>query len=144
MALSDYEKEVLAELEAEFKADRSEEAQSTVRAAQQFTVHTGSGKTDSAEKFAFSPRRIAAGLILAIVGLIGLLVAVSMGYSLLSILTGVASFALSVAGLFYALQRPSGGKIRKAKKSSARSGQASWWQRFMFNQERRWDERDRF
>lgn len=144
VALSDYEKEVLAELEAEFKADRSDEAKSTVRAAQQFTVHTGSGKREPAGRIAFSPRRIAVGLILAVCGLSGILVAVSMGYSLLSILGGVASFAVSVAGLFYALQSPSRGKNRRPKKTATTQPRASWWQRFMYNQERRWDERDRF
>jgi hypothetical protein len=87
------------------------------------------------------PRRIALGLTGAVLGMIVLVAAVSLGYSVLSILLGVAGFALTVAGVLYALSRP-GGKASAAEKSAAdKKNESGGWDSFIQDQERRWDNR---
>ena len=54
-----------------------------------------------------APRRIALGFGGAVLGMVVLVGAVSLGYSLVSILLGVVGFALTVGGILYALSRPS-------------------------------------
>lgn len=135
MALSDYEKEVLAELEAALFADKSPEAASTHDAVREFAKDT-----ERSTRRTFSPRRIAVGLILAVLGLVGLISAVTIGYSVASVLLGVASFAVSVAGVHYALHRQ---EIAHHKPAAPKRSGESRMKRFMDGQERRWDERER-
>lgn len=157
MALSDYEKEVLAELEAEFASDTTAHGTSAHRAAQEF--HRQATQPDSEPaRGPLSPRRIAIGLIAAVLGISGLLTAVTIGYSALSIAVGIASFVVAVLGVYYAIHQPHNGGATTALQSgrtpSGRTGGAAkktstpneglrgWYRRFMEDQQRRWDERD--
>ena len=73
--------------------------------------------------------------------MIVLVAAVSLGYSVASILLGVAGFALTVAGVLYALSRP-GGKASATEKSAAdKKNESGGWDSFIQDQERRWDNR---
>ena len=76
-------------------------------------------------------------------GMVVLVAAVSLGYSVVSILLGVVGFALTVAGVLFALSRPGAtsseeaGQAAKRKKSKESGG----WDSFIQDQERRWDDR---
>lgn len=139
MALSDYEKEVLAELEAEFSADSSREAASTQKVVREFEK-----KAESRPSAVFSVRHIALGALLALAGLVGLIVAVSLGYRPLSVVTGVVSFAVIVAGCYCALHRSAPEDGRSASRSvGCSASKQSRLGNFMDAQRRRWDERER-
>ncbi|MBJ2328983.1 DUF3040 domain-containing protein [Schaalia cardiffensis] len=129
MALSDYEKQVLEQMEEEFR-----------RADPAFASQMESPIEDHAP-LRLSPRRIAAGALLAVVGLIVLVAAVSLGYSLVSILLGVAGFILMVGGVWFAISSPKGSGVPSLKKKVKR--QRSSWASFLADQERRWQERGR-
>lgn len=134
MALSEYEKQVLQELEAEFSRDSSEAATSAAKLAEQM----GKAHGPSARGH-FVPRYIAAGGVIVVFGLGILLTAVTLGYSLWSILLGVLGFICMLGGILLALHtQPAAGKkpAKKAKPSRGRS-----WQSFLDRQERRWDDR---
>ena len=89
-----------------------------------------------------APRRIALGLTGAVLGMVVLVAAVSLGYSILSILLGVAGFALTVAGILYALSRPGASSSQSTDESSERGAEkGSGWNSFIQDQERRWDDR---
>ncbi len=134
MALSEYEKQVLQELEAEFSRDSSEAATSASKLAEQM------GKTETERaRGHFVPRYVAAGSVLAVIGLGILLAAVTLGYSLWSILLGVLGFGSMLGGIMLALHtQPSTGK-KPAKRGKAPRGRS--WQTFIDRQERRWDDR---
>lgn len=137
MALSEYEKQVLEQMEAEFRREDPELV----------SEMTKSLADDEAPKGTLSPRRIALGLCMAAAGLILLVVAVSLGYSLWSILLGVAAFLLMVGGVLFALRSdaPAGASAGKGGRGSkgGRPGRGSGWSQFIADQERRWDERRR-
>lgn len=150
MALSDYEKQVLAELEAEFASDTTKQGASTQRAAEEFAGQSRSeaqSKKTSTRRQFLSPRRIAAGGVIAVMGVIGLLAAVSLGYSTLSIALGMVSFAIVVGGIYYALHSTaapaSGIDASRSARGRSRTGSSSGLKRFMDEQARRWDERER-
>lgn len=130
MALSDYEKQVLEQMEEEFRrADPAFASQMETPIEEPV-----SGR--------LSPRRIAAGAVVAVSGLIVLVAAVSLGYSIVSILLGVLGFILMVGGIWFAISSPKGAPARKPAKGRG-SRQASAWARFLEDQERRWRERGR-
>ena len=55
---------------------------------------------------------------------------------------GVAGFALTVAGILYALSRPGVSSSQSADESSERGAEkGSGWNSFIQDQERRWDDR---
>lgn len=130
MALSEYEKRVLEQMEAEFR-----------RADPDLVSEMTQPISDEPEGGAYSPRSIAIGVLVAVGGLGVLIGAVSLGYSLWSILLGVVAFVLMVGGVWFALsspKAPSSGPASLKKKSSG-----SLWARFIEGQERRWQERRR-
>ncbi len=129
MALSDYEKQVLEQMEEEFR-----------RADPAFASQMESPIEDHTP-LRLSPRRIAAGALLAVVGLIVLVAAVSLGYSIASILLGVVGFILMVGGVWFAISSPKGIGVPSPKKKVKR--QQSSWASFLADQERRWQERGR-
>lgn len=133
MALSEYEKQVLQELEAEFSRDSSEAATSAAKLAEQM------GKADAeGARGHFVPRFVAAGIVIVVLGLGILLTAVSLGYSIWSILLGVLGFICMLGGILLALHtQPASGS--KPKRESAPRGRS--WQSFLDRQERRWDDR---
>ena len=147
MALSDYEKQVLAELEAEFEKDTTRQGASTQRAAHEFSSTAEKPRS----RGHLSVRRIAVGGVIAVVGLVLLLLSVSLGYSPLSIGLGAASFLLVVGGVYYALHTTPTHRSSVSERSHEQTGKGfsstsavgGRLRRFMDEQERRWDERER-
>ena len=133
MALTEYEKKILEQMEASLREeDPALASQMSTPAAEE---------EDEPARGPRAPRRIALGLTGAVLGMVVLVAAVSLGYSILSILLGVAGFALTVAGILYALSRP-GASSGLADESSERGAdKSSGWDSFIQDQERRWDDR---
>ena len=134
MALTEYEKKILEQMEASLREeDPALASQMSAPAAEE---------EDEPARGPRAPRRIALGLPGAVLGMVVLVVAVSLGYSIISILLGVAGFALTVAGILYALSRPGSessdrSRVPKQKKTNESGG----WDSFIQDQERRWDDR---
>ena len=134
MALTEYEKRILEQMEASLREEDP-------ALASQMSAPVSDELESEAPAAPRGPRRIALGLTGAVLGMIVLVAAVSLGYSVLSILLGVAGFALTVAGVLYALSRP-GGKANAAEKSAAdKKNESGGWDSFIQDQERRWDNR---
>lgn len=134
MALTEYEKKILEQMEASLREEDP-------ALASQMSAPVSDELESEAPASPRGPRRIALGLTGAVLGMIVLVAAVSLGYSVMSILLGVAGFALTVAGVLYALSRP-GGKASAAEKSAAdKKNESGGWDSFIQDQERRWDNR---
>ena len=133
MALTEYEKKILEQMEASLREeDPALASQMSAPAAEE------EGEPARGPR---APRRIALGLTGAVLGMVVLVAAVSLGYSVLSILLGVAGFALTVAGILYALSR-SGASSGSADEASVHGAdKSSGWNSFIQDQERRWDDR---
>ena len=134
MALTEYEKKILEQMEASLREeDPALASQWSAPAAEE---------EDEPARGPRAPRRIALGLTGAVLGMVVLVAAVSLGYSILSILLGVAGFALTVAGILYALSRPGASSSQSTDESSERGAEkGSGWNSFIQDQERRWDDR---
>lgn len=127
MALTDYEKKVLEQMEAELAAESPGLAKQMSAPAPQ-------------ERGPLAPRRIAAGGAVLVIGLLVLIGAVSLGYSAASLALGVVGFALMTTGILYALSRPKGtGPARQANALGREEKRG--WDSFIEDQERRWDDR---
>ena len=134
MALTEYEKKILEQMEASLREEDP-------ALASQMSAPVSDELESEVPAAPRGPRRIALGLTGAVLGMIVLVVAVFLGYSVLSILLGVAGFALTVAGVLYALSRP-GGKASATEKSAAdKKNESGGWDSFIQDQERRWDNR---
>lgn len=134
MALTEYEKKILEQMEASLREEDP-------ALASQMSAPAVEEETEPA-RGPRAPRRIALGLTGGVLGMVVLVAAVSLGYSILSILLGVAGFALTVAGILYALSRPGAPSSELADESSARGAdKSSGWSSFIQDQERRWDDR---
>ena len=134
MALTEYEKKILEQMEASLREEDP-------ALASQMSAPVSDELESEAPAAPRGPRRIALGLTGAVLGMIVLVAAVSLGYSVLSILLGVAGFVLTVAGVLYALSRP-GGKASATEKSAAdKKNESGGWDSFIQDQERRWDNR---
>ena len=118
MALSDYEKEVLEEMEAQFDHQPSS-----------FRDHVREDAHSPRSSSKLSPKRVAIGSLMIVAGLLILVAAVSLGYSVISLIVGVAGFLFMLGGAWYALQTP-----RVLRPGAKRSS-------FMQRQEERWDRR---
>ena len=130
MALTEYEKKILEQMEASLREeDPALASQMSAPAAEE---------EDEPARGPRAPRRIALGLTGAVLGMVVLVAAVSLGYSILSILLGVAGFALTVAGILYALSRPGASSSGSAERGAEKG---SGWNSFIQDQERRWDDR---
>ena len=134
MALTEYEKKILEQMEASLREeDPALASQMSAPAAEEETEPARGPR---------APRRIALGLTGAVLGMVVLVAAVSLGYSILSILLGVAGFALTVAGILYALSRPGTSSSESAEESSEHgTDKSGGWNSFIQDQERRWDDR---
>ena len=132
MALTEYEKKVLEQMEASLREeDPALASQMSAPAAEKERQPSRGPRT---------PRRVALGLTGTVLGMLVLVAAVSLGYSIVSILVGVMGFALMVAGILYALARPSSASRTSGDDSSAKD-KNSGWSSFIQDQERRWDDR---
>ena len=118
MALSDYEKQVLEEMEAQFDHQPSS-----------FRDHVREDAHLPRSSSKLSPKRVAVGSLMIVAGLLILVAAVSLGYSVISLIVGVAGFLFMLGGAWYALQTP-----RVSRPGAKRSS-------FMQRQEERWDRR---
>lgn len=118
MALSDYEKQVLEEMEAQFDHQPSS-----------FRDHVREDAHSPRSSSKLSPKRVAVGSLMIVAGLLILVAAVSLGYSVISLIVGVAGFLFMLGGAWYALQTP-----RVLRPGAKRSS-------FMQCQEERWDRR---
>lgn len=118
MALSDYEKQVLEEMEAQFDHQPSS-----------FRDHVREDAHSPRSSSKLSPKRVAVGSLMIVAGLLILVAAVSLGYSVISLIVGVAGFLFMLGGAWYALQTP-----RVLRTGAKRSS-------FMQRQEERWDRR---
>ena len=98
MALTEYEKKVLEQMEASLREEDPALASQMSAPAAAEESEPSSGPR--------APRRIALGFGGAALGMVVLVAAVSLGYSVVSILLGVVGFALTVAGVLFALSRP--------------------------------------
>lgn len=133
MALTEYEKKILEQMEASLREeDPALASQMSAPAAEE------EGEPARGPR---APRRIALGLTGAVLGMVVLVAAVSLGYSVLSILLGVAGFALTVAGILYALSRPGASSGSADEASEHGADKSSGWDSFIQDQERRWDDR---
>ncbi len=129
MALSEHEKQVLAEMERHLReqdpklADAIAGAGVAPKEEPKATVHS------------FSPRRIALGSILAAAGLAVVLGGVTLGFSVVTALLGAVGFLMMVGGVLYALQtdeRPgkkNASSGAKATLSGEEKRQARWKER---------------
>lgn len=118
MALSDYEKQVLEEMEAQFDHQPSS-----------FRDHVREDAHSPRSSSKLSPKRVAVGSLMIVAGLLILVAAVSLGYSVISLIVGVAGFLFMLGGAWYALQTP-----RVLRPGAKRSS-------FVQSQEERWDRR---
>ena len=135
MALTEYEKKVLEQMEASLREEDPALASHMSTSAPETDAEPARGPR--------APRRIALGFGGAVLGMVVLVGAVSLGYSLVSILLGVVGFALTVGGILYALSRPSSALsdevgVRPRQKKDKETG---GWDSFIQDQERRWDDR---
>ena len=128
MALTEYEKKILEQMEASLREEDP-------ALASQMSAPV------SEEPESKAPRRIALGLTGAVLGMIVLVAAVSLGYSVVSILLGVVGFAVTVAGVLYAFSRPSAQGRGTDESRSAKKNKGGGWDSFIQDQERRWDNR---
>ena len=91
MALTEYEKKVLEQMEASLREEDP-------ALASQMSAPAPAEETEpEPQRGPRAPRRIALGFAGAVLGMVLLVVAVSLGYSIVSILIGVAGFAVTVA-----------------------------------------------
>ena len=134
MALTEYEKKVLEQMEASLREeDPALASQMSAPAAAEESEPSRGPR---------APRRIALGFGGATLGMVVLVVAVSLGYSIISILLGVAGFALTVAGILYALSCPgSASSDRSRAPKQKKTKESGGWDSFIQDQERRWDDR---
>ena len=133
MALTEYEKKILEQMEASLREEDPALASQMSAPAVEEDPEPARGPR--------APRRIALGLTGAVLGMVVLVAAVSLGYSVLSILLGVAGFALTVAGILYALSRPGASSGSADESSEHGADKSSGWNSFIQDQERRWDDR---
>ena len=130
MALTEYEKKILEQMEASLREEDP-------ALASQMSSPTLDEDDNESARGPRTPRRIALGFAGAVLG-----VAVSLGYSIISILLGVAGFALTVAGILYALSRPEAASSDRSRApKQKKNNESGGWDSFIQDQERRWDDR---
>lgn len=126
MALSEQERQILDQMERELRIQDPDLAS---------TMSIESSRPERPARKGYSPRRVAAGIVIAVVGLILPLVAISIGIMWLTILMGAVGFALMLAGVLMVAVPTE--KSTSLKKASRPSGS------FMDRQQQKWEERKR-
>jgi hypothetical protein len=135
MALTEYEKKILEQMEASLREEDP-------ALALQMSSPTLDEDENESARGPRTPRRIALGFAGAVLGMVVLVVAVSLGYSIISIFLGVAGFALTVAGILYALSRPEAASSDRSRApKQKKNNESGGWDSFIQDQERRWDDR---
>lgn len=133
MALSDYEKQVLEQMEAELRRADPDLASTMSSTPDQSETPTAPGRLNA--------RRLAAGSVLALAGLGVVLAGVSVGELVWAIVLGIIGFAMMVGGVLLALRTDLGNG--RSTDGGHRNGpqKPKGWSAFMSSQERRWDRR---
>ncbi|MFT0762372.1 DUF3040 domain-containing protein [Scrofimicrobium sp. R131] len=132
MALSEYEKQVLAQMEAQLK-----EADPSLASVMTSSLPE---ETDVVPTGRLSPRRIALGSIIGVGGLAIIIAGVSFGYGWVAALLGVLGFACMVGGVLLALKSDPVGDADGSRADSG-SKRKRKDKDFMSRQRSKWDER---
>lgn len=135
MALSDYEKQVLEQMEADLR-----------RADPELASQMSQPRSDPDEPQGpshLSARRVAAGSVLALAGLGVVLAGVALGHTIGAIALGVLGFAMMVGGVMLALRSSSDGRAARPDTSGKPHKPSGGWSHFIADQERRWEDRGR-
>lgn len=128
MALSDYEREILEQMEAEFSS-------ADPRFAEQMRA-----RESAPSRPRVRPRLWAAMVVLLLVGLLLLVVGVSLAYhQVLSLVVGIGGFALMVTGLALPFSQLAKARPPRATGGSSPRPRSS----FMDRQRDQWDRRSR-
>lgn len=130
MALSDYEKQVIAEMEKQLKA-------ADPSLASVMTSSLPTAKREAGPDGRLSPRRVAIGSILAVVGLSTVVFGVTMGFGVWAVLLGALGFGLMVGGILFALKTGPKKGVAEGNKRKPRGKK-----KFMEGQAERWENRD--
>lgn len=101
MALSEYEKQVLADMERHLRQQDPDLADTMAASLPQTPA-----EDEPVSASPLSPRRIALGSILAAVGLAVVLVGVTISAAVWTIVLGVVGFLMMLGGVLYALSSP--------------------------------------
>lgn len=147
MALSDYEKQVLQQMEAELRLNdpdlaREMSAGAGGKSRASADAHDFSPENQTLSSGPLSPRRLALGFLLLLTGLGVLVLAVSLGHGFSAIALGLSGFLLMLGGVLFALHTKKGeGVPSPPVRKPSRSSRSSGWASFLADQERRWDER---
>lgn len=97
MGLSEKERQILEQMEKEFRLEDPQLAS---------TLSIKNSQTERHTVVKISPRRLAVGLTLAVLGLILPIVGISIGGTFPIVAFGVTGFALMVFGVLHALRSP--------------------------------------
>jgi len=133
VALSDYEKQVLEQMEAELRRADPDLASTMSAKARPSDAPAAPGR--------LNPRRLAAGSVLALAGLGVVLAGVSVGQIVWAIALGVVGFAMMVGGVLLALHTDPGQGRAQTPGANGKPQKPKGWSAFMSGQERRWDRR---
>ncbi|MDO5048961.1 MAG: DUF3040 domain-containing protein [Actinomycetaceae bacterium] len=127
MALSEQERQILEQMERELRKEDPDLAS---------TMSTQVQRPQRVGRKSYSPRRVATGIVIAVIGLILPLVGITIGITWLAVVLGALGFGLMLAGvLMIAIPTLPGDKVAPAKMRDTSS--------FMERQQRKWDERRR-
>ncbi|WP_026460854.1 DUF3040 domain-containing protein [Schaalia suimastitidis] len=137
MALSEYEKLVLQQMEEELRREDPELASQLSRPASRPRRQEGDEMAQVTHGHTWSPRRLALGISCTVAGLIVLVSALSLGHGIWTVVAAVIGFVLMLAGVLVAMSSPKG----NASKGQEKKGLPNGWAAFIADQERRWDER---
>ncbi|EPD30575.1 DUF3040 domain-containing protein [Gleimia europaea] len=125
MALSDQERQILEQMERELRIQDPDLAS---------TMSSQPAPKAIREHKSYSPRRVATGIVIAVVGLILPLVGISVGPTWLAVLLGVAGFALMLVGVLMIAVPTEQGGTSQGKSVKSKSD-------FMTRQQQKWDQR---
>lgn len=123
MALSEQDRQILEQLERELRREDPHLA----------STLSSQRRAPASGKKSYSPRRVGAGVALALAGLVFPIVGISSGHLWITVLLGVIGFALMLTGvLFIAVPTVDGGASSRSSRSRSS---------FMERQQQKWDER---
>lgn len=115
MALGEYEERVLAEMEKQLGEADPDLVERVSKSMNPEPEAVRKPAAPSAPAQVFSPRNLALGVVLVVVGLAVILAGVTLGFSIGSVVLGVLGFCMMVAGV-----------ILGARKKPMAGGAASW------------------
>lgn len=155
MALGEYEERVLAEMEKQLGEADPGLVERVSRSMNPEPEAIRKPVAPSVPAQVFSPRNLALGVVLTVVGLAVIVAGVSLGFSIGSIVLGVLGFCMMVAGVIVgARKKPIAGEAASWRGSShgtgdvgrpgadgSQSGSKAKGATFMERQQNKWNER---